>query len=90
MSLPQGDPETVARATLSLLEIRLRRLEFLLSGTSDLDGVPIRTPQQSVSSIKSEDTVSGKLATLQRDLNSLRKLQTPAGKLIRKVEELRT
>lgn len=67
---------------LALLELRLRRLEFLLTGSSAVDGLPdgIDPPQ------KSDDTISARLARLQVSLDRLRRLDGPAGGIIREIE----
>jgi hypothetical protein len=70
---------------LDLLTIRLRRLEFLLSGSSDLDGLPDGVTR----SINQGDSVLGRLQTLQSSLDKLRKSSGVAGEMVRDVEALR-
>ena len=72
------------QANLVLLESRLRRLEFLFTGSSDLDGHPdgIEIPQTS------DDTITGRIAKLQASLDRLRRLDGPAGNLVREVDAL--
>ena len=71
-----------SQSNLVLLQHRLRRLEFLLTGSSDLDGTPdgINVPQ------KSDDTVAAKLGRLQSSLDRLRRLDGTAGFVVREVE----
>ena len=71
-------------SSLALLELRLRRLEFLLTGSSNLDGLPdgIDAPQ------RSGDAVAAKLASLQASLTRLRRLDGPPGMLVREIEAL--
>ena len=78
--LPVGGPQS----NLALLELRLRRLEFLLTGSSAVDGLPdgIDPPQ------KSDDTISARLARLQVSLDRLRRLDGPAGGVVRELEAL--
>lgn len=75
-----------AQSNLALLQQRLRRLEFLLTGSSNLDGVPngLQTPE------KSDDTVTAKLARLQAALEHLRRLEGPAGTVVRDIEAICT
>lgn len=84
-----SDSQTDALATLSLLETRLRRLEFLLTGSTDLDGKPTSVPTP-LQPLQSKDTVTGRLRLLLQDLDKLRKTTGPAGDLVRDVESLRT
>ena len=71
-------------SNLALLEHRLRRLEFLLTGSSNLDGLPdgIDVPQ------KSDDTIFARLARFRVSLDRLRRLDGPAGGLVREIEAL--
>ena len=74
-----------SHSNLALLELRLRRLEFLLTGSSDLDGIPGNvSPVQ-----KSDDTVVARLSRLQASLDRLRRLEGPAGATIRDIEAIR-
>ena len=68
----------------ALLELRLQRLEFLLTGSSNLDGLPdgIEVPK------RSDDTISARLARLQISLGRLRRLDGPAGGAVRGIEAL--
>ena len=73
-------------SNLALLDLRLRRLDFLLTGSSNLDGIP----EKAAAPPKSDDTVSGKLVRLQSSLDRLRRLDTPAGSLVREIEAVCT
>lgn len=61
------ESEAVASATIELLEARLRRLSYLLTGGSDWTGVP-STPEKPASL---DETVSRRLARLERELEKL-------------------
>jgi hypothetical protein len=61
------ESEAVAGATIELLEARLRRLSYLLSGGTDWTGVP-STPEKPASL---DETVSRRLARLERELEKL-------------------
>jgi len=80
------EPEASARSTLALLETRLRRLEFLLTGIADLDG----KPELLKKSVKRDESVSDKLKKLEADLERLRRLDGAGGTLVRDVDALRT
>ncbi|ETN40952.1 uncharacterized protein HMPREF1541_05232 [Cyphellophora europaea CBS 101466] len=71
-------------ASLDLLEVRLRRLEYLLSGSSSLDGVPDSVTKPA----SGDDAVLGRLRTLQAGLDRLRKNDGVAGEMVRDVETL--
>ena len=73
-------------ASLDLLEVRLRRLEYLLSGSSSLDGVPDSVTKPA----SGDDAVLGRLRTLQAGLDRLRKNDGVAGEMVRDVETLCT
>jgi hypothetical protein len=72
------------QSSLALLEQRLRRLEFLLTGSSDLDGNPdgINVPA------KSDDTVAARVARLENGLDRLRRLNGPAGEIVRDIQAI--
>lgn len=72
-------------SSLDLLAVRLKRLEFLLSGSSDLDGVPDGV----IKPTNPDKSVLGRLQTLQTGLDRLRKEGGVAGELIRDMEGLR-
>jgi hypothetical protein len=75
-----------AQSNLVLLDFRLRKLEFLLTGSSDVDGIPSHVqPSQ-----KAEDNVVGRLSALQESLSRLMRLQGSAGAVVRKLEALST
>lgn len=61
------ESEAVASATIELLEARLRRLSYLLTGGTDWTGVP-STPEKPASL---DETASRRLARLERDLEKL-------------------
>jgi hypothetical protein len=63
------ESDAVAGATIELLEERLRRLTYLLTGAADWTGVP--TAPQKPASL--DQTVSRKLARLERELEKLSK-----------------
>ena len=59
--------EAVARATIELLESRLRRLTYLLTGDANWTGVP--TAPAKPASL--DDSVSRRLLSLERELERL-------------------
>ncbi|CAI7571454.1 hypothetical protein N7533_004181 [Penicillium manginii] len=61
------ESDTVAGATIELLEARLRRLSYLLTGSSDWIGVP-NTPSKPTTH---DETVSRRLARLEKELEKL-------------------
>lgn len=61
------ESDAVAGATIELLEARLRRLTYLLTGTTDWTGVPT-TPEKPASL---DETVSRRLAQLESELERL-------------------
>lgn len=61
------ESDAVAGATIELLEARLRRLTYLLGGTTDWTGTPT-TPEKPASL---DETVSRRLARLERELETL-------------------
>ncbi|KAJ5913303.1 hypothetical protein N7504_002186 [Penicillium tannophilum] len=61
------ESDSVAGATIELLEARLRRLTYLLGGATDWTGIPT-TPEKPASL---EETVSRRLASLERELEKL-------------------
>ena len=79
-----NEPEAAALSTLELLETRLHRLEFLLTGASNDDGVPdqITNPPQS------NETIWAKLDALEAELARLKKLSGTAGAVVRDIERL--
>ncbi|KAJ5619304.1 hypothetical protein N7510_003288 [Penicillium lagena] len=62
-----ADSDAIAGATIELLEARLRRLSYLLTGASDYTGVPT-TPDRPDSL---DETVSRRVARLDRELEKL-------------------
>jgi hypothetical protein len=72
-------------ATLDLLAVRLRRLEFLLSGSSDADG----QPNGNFPPDKHDESVIGRLRSLQSSLDRLRKDTGVVGEMVRDVEAVR-
>ncbi|KAJ5966374.1 Nuclear distribution protein RO10 [Penicillium waksmanii] len=63
------ESDTVAGATIELLEARLRRLSYLLTGSSDWIGVP-NTPSKPTTH---DETISRRLARLEKELEKLSK-----------------
>ncbi|EED17600.1 nuclear distribution protein RO10, putative [Talaromyces stipitatus ATCC 10500] len=63
------ETEAVASATIELLEGRLRRLEYLLTGDTQWTGKSSTAPKPDTL----EDTVARRLTSLERTLNSLSK-----------------
>ena len=61
--------DTIAGATLELLEVRLRRLEYLLTGDANWAGQPKPVPRPETL----DDTVARRLARLEADLERLSK-----------------
>lgn len=84
MTIKPDTESNGSRPDLSLLEFRMRRLEFLLTGNSDLDGIPNAVGKSS----KSSDAVASRLSSIQADLERLRHASGPAGDLIREIESL--
>ncbi|OCT50759.1 putative nuclear distribution protein RO10 [Cladophialophora carrionii] len=84
MTTHTDDPEAAARATLALLETRLHRVEFLLSGASNNDGVPpaIATPRSG------SETLRARLEALEAGLAKLKRLAGTPGTVIRDIERL--
>ncbi|RMZ78975.1 hypothetical protein DV737_g3616, partial [Chaetothyriales sp. CBS 132003] len=71
--------------SLALLQTRLRRLEFLLTGHSEVEGVRAvagKWPKSAASS------VHARLSALERELDRLRRMPGAAGDLIRDIESL--
>lgn len=76
------ESDSVAGATIELLEARLRRLTYLLGGATDWTGIPI-APEKPASL---DETVSRRLASLERELEKLSR-SVP---VVRDVIQLRT
>jgi CRP-like cAMP-binding protein len=76
------ESDAVAGATIELLEARLRRLTYLLTGATDWNGVPT-TPEKPASF---DETVTRRLARLETELEQLSR-SIPA---VRDVLQLRT
>lgn len=74
----------ITTGSIPLLAHRLQRLEFLLTGSSDLDGKPSIVPKPA----SSDETVASQLASLQRNLGKLRRGEGQSSDLIRDVEAL--
>ena len=66
-----SENDSIAGATLELLEARLDRLEFLLTGKTEWNGRPIPTPKLE----SSNDTVDCRLASLENKLEILTREQ---------------
>ncbi|KIW71110.1 hypothetical protein PV04_03315 [Phialophora macrospora] len=84
MTADMNDPEAAARGTLALLETRLHRLEFLLSGASTDDGIPpaVVTPSSGSESSRA------RLDTLEAGLAKLKRLAGTPGTIVRDVDHL--
>lgn len=61
------ESDVVADATIELLEARLRRIAYLLTGATEWTGLPI-TPEKPTSL---DETISRRLARLERELEKL-------------------
>ncbi|KAJ5134148.1 hypothetical protein N7526_005513 [Penicillium atrosanguineum] len=70
--------EAVAGATIELLEARLRRLSYLLTGATEWTGVPT-DPEKPTSH---EETVSRRVARLERELEKLSRNVPAVGDVI--------
>ncbi|KAK5061490.1 hypothetical protein LTR84_008034 [Exophiala bonariae] len=84
MSAEIADPEVAARATLALLETRLHRLEFLLSGKSNDSGQPYPVTEPA----KAKETIQTKLEILEDGLKNLKNLDGHAGAVLRDIDRL--
>ncbi|KAK5099323.1 hypothetical protein LTS08_005904 [Lithohypha guttulata] len=82
------NPTLAALSTLSLLNLRLSRLEFLLIGHS---ATSQESEGQQVAAIASKDhpKIPAQLRTLEMRLNNLKRLDGPPGNLVRMVDGLR-
>jgi hypothetical protein len=78
------DPEGAARGTLALLEARLHRLEFLLSGRSDDNGIP----PASETPATGKDSLRSRLEALEAGLAKLKRLTGQSGGLLRDIDRL--
>ncbi|KAJ5149251.1 hypothetical protein N7448_000829 [Penicillium atrosanguineum] len=72
------ESEAVAGATIELLEARLRRLSYLLTGATEWTGVPT-DPEKPTSH---EETVSRRVARLERELEKLSRNVPAVGDVI--------
>lgn len=74
-STPHGtNRDTVtstATETLELLESRLRRIEYLLTGKTNWAGEPERVSSTSPENTNNDEPVTSRLAELERDLKQL-------------------
>lgn len=88
MAMSPAKSESVddTNASLDLLQIRLRRLEFLLSGTSSLDGLPDAATRPD----DSNTNVLARLDAIQNGLNKLRRSGDVVGEMIGDVESICT
>lgn len=84
MSVEVADPEVAARATLALLETRLHRLEFLLTGKSNDSGRPFSVTAPA----NANGTIRTKLNVLEDELKNLKNLGGPAGTVLRDIDRL--
>lgn len=79
-----SDPEVAARATLALLQNRLHRLEFLLTGITNEEGIPELSP----GTTQARDNVWSRLDSLSSQLASLKTLSGPAGVVVKDIDRL--
>lgn len=79
-----SDPEAASRGTLALLETRLKRLEFLLHGTTNGDGALAASSRPS----QGNETLWARLDALEAALAQFQKLTGPAGGAVRDIERL--
>lgn len=79
------DPTIVSLSTLSLLEVRLSRLEYLLTGTS----APSRLNAQNPCPTKDVSSISARLRSLDGRLTQLKRLDGLPGNVVRMVDSLR-
>jgi hypothetical protein len=84
MATKTNDPEAAAQGTLALLQSRLHRLEFLVSGVSDDAGIPPPTP----SPISGSETLRVRLDALEAGLAKLKRLSGTPGTVARDVDRL--
>jgi hypothetical protein len=75
-----------ANASLDLLQVRLRRLEFLLSGASDVDG----SPAAAVRPLDGDATVIARLENLRTGLSKVRKSDDVVARILNDVEAICT
>ena len=79
-----GSNVDIATGSIPLLEQRLQRLEFLLTGSSDLNGRPSMVHKPA----SSNETIVSQLGSLQRSLDKLKRGNGRSSALIRDVEAL--
>ena len=70
--------ESTALVNLENLEDRLRRVEFLLSGTTDFTGSPTSTAKPT----SHDETVSARLGVLEQQLNRLKTQNVPVQEVL--------
>ena len=75
---------TNAAGSLAILDRRLRRLDFVLTGSSHLDW----RPDSITKPTKSDDTIDARLSALRASLDRLRRSSGEGGNLIRDIEAL--
>lgn len=84
VDVAERDSNGDARGSLDLLEVRLGRLEFLLTGSSDLDGQPAGPAKPR----NNDEAIVGRLHGLQARLERLRKNDDVSGEMIRDIETI--
>lgn len=84
MASETNDPEASARGTIALLETRLHRLEFLVSGASDDTGIPPPSPAPG----PGRETLRVRMEALETGLAKLKRLAGTPGSVIRDVHLL--
>lgn len=81
MALSGNGLDEVAHGSLALLETRLHRLEFLLTGKSNLDGIPNAVAKPS----STDNTIIATLKTLRQDLDRLKRSDSEGAALIKHI-----
>lgn len=82
------DATLTALSTLSLLNLRLSRLEFLLTGSSSSHDADLQLPTRQDSS-QARQSVLSQIQTLSNRLDNLKRLDGLPGSLVRMVDTLR-
>lgn len=83
------DPTLTALSTLSLLNLRLSRLEFLLTGTTSSQNADLQPPTSHVDTSRTRQSIPSQLHILENRLTALKRLDGLPGSLVRMVDTLR-